>query len=140
MTPVPFDLPIKTSDAAALAALIFEQADGKPLTDDLRNRVADRAEKLRLATVKPYGRSLERDPIHPSTYYVAVDGLANQPLLLHIAPASAPASGLFPKAVLIGRMRAAAGGEIVVNAVPFASTDHDRIGAYAEQVNRAYLP
>ena len=140
MTPVPFDLPIKTSDAAALAALIFEQADGKPLTDDLRNRVADRAEKLRLATVKPYGRSLERDPIHPSTYYVAVDGLANQPLLLHIAPASAPASGLFPKAVLIGRMRAATGGEIVVNAVPFASTDHERIGAYAERVNREYLP
>lgn len=140
MTPVPFDLPIKTSDAAALAALIFEHAEGKPLTGDLRNRLANRAEKLALGAMTPYGRSLEEDPVHPSTYYVAVDGVENKPLLLRIAPASSPASGLFPKAMLIGRMRVATGSEIVVNAVSFASTDYDRIRTYAEQVNRAYLP
>ena len=43
----------------------------------------------------PYFASLERDPVHPSTYYLAVDGEAGQPLLLHTALANAPTSSLF---------------------------------------------
>ena len=143
MTPVPFDLPLATGEAAALASLILEHAEGKPLTDDLRNRLASRAAVLKMTSIRPYFASLEKDPIHPSTYYLAVDGLEAQPLLLHIAPATAPSSGIFPRAILIGRMQAAGGGprrEIVVNASPFAAADPDRVRAFAEEVNRAFLP
>lgn len=143
MTPVPFDLPVRTGEAAALASLVLEHAEGKPLNDDLRNRLASRAAVLKMTSIRPYFASLEKDPIHPSTYYLAVDGLEAQPLLLHIAPATAPSSGLFPKAILIGRMQAAGGGarrEIVVNASAFAATDSERIRTFAEEVNRAFLP
>ena len=37
------DLPVKASEAAALAELIFAHAGSKPLNDDLRNRLAGRA-------------------------------------------------------------------------------------------------
>ncbi len=143
MTPVPFDLPLHTGEAAALASLVLEHAEGKPLNDNLRNRLASRAAVSKMTSIRPYFASLEKDPIHPSTFYLAVDGLDAQPLLLHIAPATAPSSALFPKAILIGRMQAAGGGvrrEIVVNASWFAATDSDRIRTFAEEVNRAFLP
>src|SRR6266481_3167143 len=133
------DLPLKASDAASLAELIFAHAEGKPLTDDMRNRLAGRVAGLQLATIKPYFGALAQDPVHPSSYYLAVDGRASQPLLLHIALASAPTSGVYPRALLIGRMRAA-GREIVVNSIPFASTDWENVSQYAQQIDRAFLP
>src|ERR1051325_388686 len=113
MTPVPFDLPLRPSEAGALAALIFEHAERKPLKEDLRNRIAGRAAAVKFESLAPYLGSLERDPVHPSSYYVAVD--AATPLLLHIAAASAPTGSLYPKALLIGRMRPSRGREIVIN-------------------------
>src|SRR2546421_3670380 len=133
------DLPLKASEAAALAELIFQHADGKRLNDDLRNRLAGRAGQLQISTFKPYFGSLARDPVHPSTYYLAVDGRNSQPLLLHIAMASAPTSGIFPNALLIGRMRAS-GKEIVVNSIPFASKDWENVRRYTTQVDTAFLP
>src|SRR2546421_502873 len=133
------DLPVKASEAASLAELIFHQAEGKRLTDDRRKRLASRAGTLQLSSLKPYFGSLARDPVHPSTYYLAIDGRDSQPLLLHIAPASAPTSGVFPSALLIGRMRAA-GREIVVNAIPFSSKDWENVSRYAQQVDKAFLP
>jgi hypothetical protein len=138
MTPVPFDLPLSPSEAGALAELIFEHAEGKRLNDDVRNRLAGRANQIRFQTLTPYFGSLEKDPVHPSSYYVAVDG--SSPLLLHIGPAAAPTGSLYPKSLLIGRMRAGRGGEVVINAVPFAATDRDNVRKYAEQVARAFLP
>src|SRR6476660_2091800 len=108
------DMPLKASEAASLAELIFAHAEGKPLSDDMRNRLPGRAASLQLSTIKPYFGSLAADPVHPSSYYLAVDGRDSKPLLLHIALASAPTSGVYPRALLIGRMRAA-GREIVVN-------------------------
>jgi hypothetical protein len=133
------DLPVKASEAAALAELIFQHVEGKRLNDDLRNRLAGRSGQLQISTFKPYFGSLARDPVHPSTYYLAVDGRNSQPLLLHIALASAPTSGVFPNALLIGRMRAS-GKEIVVNSIPFASKDWENVGRYATQVDKAFLP
>jgi tagaturonate epimerase len=132
------DLPLKASEAASLAEVIFANAEGKPLTDELRNRLAGLSTALELATIRPYFGSLGRDPVHPSTYYLAVDGRNAEPWLLHIATASAP-SGMFPGALLIGRMRAS-GREIVVNAIPFSSKDWGNVSRYAEQVDRAFLP
>lgn len=143
MTPVPIDLPLRPSEAASLAELVYEQAGERRLSDDLRSRLAGRASTLGLKTLSPHFGSLEPDPIHPATYYIAVDGLAGAgpaPLLLHMAPASSPASGLFPKPLLIGRMRPAGGREIVMNAIPFGPHDTEAVAAYATQVSTSFLP
>jgi hypothetical protein len=143
MTPIPLILPLKAGEAAALADLIYQQVEGRPLSDDVRNRFAARGPSLELKTFTPYPGSLQQDPIHPSTYYIAVDahgGGAREPLLLRIALDSSPASGLFPGTLLIGRMRTAGGREIVLNAIPFAPADRDNIGTFAGKVDRAFLP
>ena len=118
MSMIPLVLPLKANEAAALADLVYQQLEGHPLTADLRNRFAARLPQLALETFTPFPGSLARDPIHPSTYYLAIDTHSG-PMLLRIALASSPASGLFPGAMLIGRMRPGGGREIVINAVPF---------------------
>ncbi len=140
MTPILFDLPLDPTEAAALAGMILEQAQGKRLTDDLRGRLAGQASVMRFESMTPRLGSLERDPVHPGAYYAAVDGRKGEPLLLHMTLASAPASGLYPRSTLIGRMRTQAGREIVVNAIPFGAGDTANVRRYAEQVNRAFLP
>ena len=111
MTPVPLELPLRPAEAADLANLIFDHAEGKPLSDDVRNRLAARAAVLKFQTFSPFLGSLERDPVHHSVYYLAVDSATGEgdgpavPLLLHIARANAPTSSLYPKPLLIGRMR-----------------------------------
>ena len=139
MSMIPLVLPLKASEAAALADLVYQQLEGQPLTQDLRNRFAARLPQLALETFTPYPGSLARDPIHPSTYYIAID-TQSAPMLLRIALASSPASGLFPGAMLIGRMRPGGGREIVINAVPFHSSDRESVRTFAEQVDRAFLP
>src|SRR5436190_19885787 len=133
------ELPIKASEAASLAELIFTAAEGKAINDELRNRLAAQSPSLGLATIRPYFGSLAGDPVHPSTYYLAIDGRNNESLLLHFATASAPTSSVFAATLLIGRMRAA-GREILVNAVPFSPNDRQNLSAFAEQVDRAFLP
>ena len=79
------DLPVKASEAASLAEVIFANAEGKPLSDELRSRLAGLSTPLQLSTIRPYFGSLGRDPVHPSTYYLAIDGRNGEPWLLHIA-------------------------------------------------------
>ena len=129
---------MRTSEAGALARLLYEHAT-RNLTEDLRNRLAVRASALTLETIKPYFGSLERDPIHPEAFYLAVDGINEQPLLMRFAPSSTPSSGLFPKAILIGRLRVGA-QETVINAVPFGPADRERIWTFAGQVDPTFLP
>ena len=143
MSAIPLELPLKASEAAALADLIFQHVEGRPLTEDLRARLASRAAPVELTSMTPLWGSLAKDPVHGSTYYLAVDaGPAGrpQPLLLRMALASAPASALFPNAMLIGRMRPAGAREVVVNAVPFSSNDSEPIRTFATQVDRGFLP
>src|SRR5579863_9329612 len=102
MTPVPLDLLLRPPEAAELANLIFELAEAKPLTDEVRNRIAARAAALKLQSVTACFGSLERDPVHRSTYYLAVDVREGPPQLLHMAPAGAPTSSLFHGTLLIG--------------------------------------
>ncbi|MBY0505469.1 MAG: hypothetical protein K2X03_16265 [Bryobacteraceae bacterium] len=116
---------------------------GRKLTDETRHRLAARLKNLDTPSVRPYPLSLEPDPIHPSSYYLAVDGLNHgrvAPLLLRLGLASSPASGLFPKSVLIGRMRPAGGREVVVNAVPFGPTDAEPLRTFHERVTKAFQP
>lgn len=140
MTPSLFDLPVRTGEAAAIANLVFEVAGEKPLSEDLRGRIAARAGLLRLENTVPYFGSLERDPIHPAAIYLAIDAIGGEHLLLRMAPATTPSSGLFPKSILIGRLPGPKGQELVINALPFAPGDHDAVRTFAEQVNTAFLP
>jgi hypothetical protein len=140
VTPVPLDLPIRPPEAAELARLIFQQAEGKRLSDDVRGRIASRSAQLRLETIRPFFGSLAREPLHHSTYYLAVDGggtgaSAGQPLLLHIAPPSAPTSGIFHKPLLIGRF-----ADVVLNAIPFGPDDKDNIAAFVARIDPAFAP
>ena len=140
MTPSLFDLPVRTAEAAELANLVFELAGEKPFTDEIRNRIAQRFKMLALPNTVPYFGSLERDPIHPSAVYLAIDGVERQPLLLRMAPASSPSSGIFPKSILIGRVRGPKATELVINAIPFARTDYEAVKQFAAEVNPAFQP
>ena len=140
MTPVPLDLPLRPAEASQLASLILDHAERKPLTAEIRNRIAARGAALHLETITPYFGSLERDPVHPSAYYLAVDGAQLEPLLLHLALATAPTSSIFYKPLLIGRTRRANGPEIVVNAVPFGASDRENLAKFAAQIDHAFLP
>jgi hypothetical protein len=129
------DLPVRPDEAAELASLIFDAAERKPLTDEVRTRIAARAAGSRVETIQPYFGSLNRDLVHHSTYYLAVDGRNGSPHLLHIAPATAPTSSIFHKPVLIGRMR-----QFVINAIPFAAADWEALDKFAGQIDKAFLP
>jgi len=131
---------MKASEAAALADLVFQQMENRPLNEDQRNRLASRAAGLGVESIQPYWGSLAQDPVHSSTYYLVVDGAADTPLLLRLALASSPATALFPNAILIGRMRPGGGREVVVNAIPFSRQDGPAIRTFVEKVDRAFLP
>lgn len=130
---------MRPAEAAEVGTLIFEQAEQRPLTDDVRNRIAARAAVLRLESLTPRLLSLARDPIHPSSYYFAADA-GGQPMLLHVAQAAAPTSSVFPKPLLIGRMRHANGPEMIINAMPFGPGDRRNIEKFAGCVDTAFLP
>lgn len=140
---IPFELPLKAGECSVLADLILEMAEGRKLTDELRQRIANRMNSLNLDSVRCYGGSLQRDPTHQSAYFLAVDGLALQPvqpLLLRFALASSPISALYPKMFLVGRMRTDGNREIVVNAEPFSSYHGDAIRTFVREIDKDFLP
>jgi hypothetical protein len=132
---IPIIQPLKANEAAALADLVYRQLEGKPLTADLRRQFRASLPQLGLETFTPFPGSLEQDPLHPSTYYLAIDTLA-MPMLLRISLASSPAVEVFPEAVLIGRLRPGGGREIVIEALPFPAADHDSVRSGDEEAIR----
>jgi len=138
MNPVPLTLPVRAADAAALADLVLQVTGRGPMSDASRHQLAARLGSLSLASFTALPWSLAADPSAPQTFYIAVD--AKEPWLLHIAPEASPASALFPKPTLIGRMRTPFGVEVVVNAVPFGPGNVEAIAAYAERLDRAIQP
>jgi hypothetical protein len=119
MDTTPPVLPLKANEAAALADLIYQHLEGKPLTAQVRAEFAALLPQLDLQTFAPLSASLTRDPANASTYYIGID-TPSQPMLLHIALASSP-SREFPDAIPIGRMRPGGGREIVIEALPLAA-------------------
>ncbi len=138
MMPDTLSVPVRAHEASLLADLIFQFAEGRTVDDALRRMLASRATQVPFESLRVYWGSLAADPVAKSTYFVAVDG--RSPVLLHIALSSAPGSGLFPHSTLVGRMRTPRGVEVVVNAIPFASTDTERILTYATGLDRGVLP
>lgn len=131
MTPSLFDLPLRLGDVVTVAGLLLDlPIHSRPVTDEQRSRLAARAKGLEFSALKPWWPTLERDPIHSAAYYLKVDGIDDQPLLLRVAPATTPSSGLFPKAILIGRTYVtpppgsrAQTTEMVINAIPYAEAE-----------------
>jgi len=105
----------------------------------VRNRIAGRAAMLKLQSMTPYPGSLERDPVHHSVYYIAVDA-GSEPLLLHMALGTAPTSSIYHKPLLICRGRRNNGPEIVINAIPFGSGDHTNVETFAARINPVFYP
>ena len=137
------DVPVRASEASDLADLIFEFAETRRLTDDLRNRMHGRIGNLKLETIEAHMGSLCADPVHPAAFYVAIDGIrdgVSKPWLLRVADANTPSSALFPKAILIGRMRLKNRREIVASVVPFGPDDAVHVRTFADEVDRAFLP
>jgi hypothetical protein len=132
-------VPVRPADAAQLADFLFQFAENRPVDEGLRRMLSARGALLATSeSMQVYWESLAPDPTAKATFYVAVDSGA--PLLLHIALSNAPASGIFPAPILIGRLRTPRGLEVVVNAIPFSPADRDRIVAYATHVDRSILP
>ncbi len=143
MDPLQIELPVRANEAASLAEVVFQVTEGRHLTDDLRHRASGRADLLGLQTIVPHMGSLQADPVHPNSFFVAIDAVRGgvaKPYLLRLAGASAPSSGLFQKSTLIGRMRPGGGREIVINAMPFATENREAIRTFAKEVDRMFLP
>jgi hypothetical protein len=142
VTPALFDLPVRLGDAAALAGILLTQpevAAVRPLTPEFRNRVSARLASEKFEYLRPLANSIERDPVHPSAIYICADGVEGQPVLLRIAPAKTPSSGIFPKSILIGRTHVGP-EEVVINAIPFTTGERERILAFAMEIGKAFLP
>jgi len=93
------ELPIKASEAAAVAELILGAAEGKTLNDELRNAAVSQSAPLQLSTIQPYFGSLAADPIHPSTYYLrSTEGTASLSIAYR-GGFGADGAGVFPSAL-----------------------------------------
>jgi hypothetical protein len=141
-TPI-IDTAVKPSEAAALADVVFQHAEGREVSDDLRQAIAEHTKSLQLTGIVPCLQSLVKAPGEQSAYYLAVDAITpvrTTSVLLHLSLASTESAPPFSGSVLVGRMRPGGGREIAIHAIPFESTDHDNIRTFAETVDRAVLP
>ena len=120
MTTIPPALPLKANEAAMLADLVYQQLEGKELTDELRESFRASLPPLGFT---PIASSLSRDPVHASTYYIAITTSEPRMLIqLRIALASSPVDPEFAQAIPIGRMRPGGGREIVIEGLPLGSS------------------
>jgi hypothetical protein len=117
--------------------VIFSHAEGKPLSDELRSRLAGLAPAPTFDDQALF--RLARQGSGPSVDLLPGDRRPQRRASPSPHRPCFRADALFPDALLIGRMRAS-GREIVVNAIPFSSKDWGNVSRYAEQVDRAFLP
>lgn len=117
MTPSQLLPPVKPSEAVAIADLVLRLVQGRPWTADLRAKLQSSLPTLRLEKLRVLPQTLAPDPTHGSTFYVIVK-TGEEHWLLHFAPASAATTPLFPKPILLARVRPSGEREIVVNAIP----------------------
>ncbi len=131
-----------TNEAGQIAAGICQHTNGQPIDSKLRERLENHLEGLGLTSFKPYAGSLANDPAHASSYYLAVDAVAegeSTPLLMHVAMNSSAAGKLLAEPVRTERVQVE-GKEALLSFIPFSSHDHESIRKFAEQLDRAFLP
>jgi len=119
MTPSQLLPPVKPSEAVAIADLVVQLTQGRAWSTELRARLQSSLPTLKLEKLRALPQTLAPDPAHSSTFYVIVQ-VDEAHWLLHIAPASAATTPLFPAPILLARVRPSGEREIVVNAIPVA--------------------
>ncbi len=116
MTPSQLLPPVKPSEAVAIAELILRLTQGRPWSTDVRAKLAGSLPTLHLEKLTAFPLTLTADPTHAATYFLIVQ-TSDEPWLLHIAPASSATTPIFPKPMLLARVRPAGEREIVINAI-----------------------
>lgn len=134
---------LNLNDLKVIADFILTRLEGRVLDDDLRLRLACEFNSLGLTGLRPSFGSLEKDPVQAANCYLAVDVAATGGIpafLLQLNPASAPARALFTRALLTERIHTASRREVVLNAFPFTSGDHENIRLFAEEIAPVFFP
>jgi hypothetical protein len=114
----PLLLPVKPSEAVALAESLFSLAQKYCAPETLRERLHSTLPALGLSQIRPRAETLAPDPVHSNSWYLIVEASHGEYWLLHLAAASAPESTLFPRPILIARVRPSGEREIIINAIP----------------------
>lgn len=145
MNPIPIDLPVRLSEAAAVADLVYSELEDRPLDDAVRQSLERRAGAHDFSSLRPCFASLEADVEHASSHFVVVEGAAgpegSATILLHFSPVAASgALSAFHGVQTLGRMRPGGGREISISAIPFASRDHANIAAFTARTGGVFLP
>jgi len=109
--------PVRPNEAVALAELILSLTKGRSWSNDLRPKLASSLPTIKLESLTPFPYTFTTDPTHSSTFFLIVSNAAGN-WILHIAPASAATTPLFPNPILLARVRPAGEREIVINAIP----------------------
>ena len=140
--------PVKPNEAVAIADLLFGLTHGRPWSNDIRGRFTSSLPTLSLGSLTAYPQTLVPDPNQPGTFFLVVlsrnaDGPSHW--LLHMAPASAPTTPLFPKPILLARFRPNGEREVIINTVPleanlttFIRTLHPQILARATNIHNLW--
>lgn len=135
--------PLPINDLRTLAEFIFARVEGRVLDDGLRQRLAGECHSLALKSLRPSFGSIERDMAQAGRYYLAVDaesGRRTTPWLLQLDSAQTPPGALFSTPAFRERVRTTDGREVLLNAFPFTSHDHQNIRHFAEQIAPVFLP
>ncbi len=119
MTPSQLLPPVKPSEAVAIAELLLKLTQGRPWSNDIRAKLSGALPTLHLEKLTVSPLTLTPDPTHPTTYFLIIE-TEGAPWLLHFAPASAATTPLFPKPLLLARVRPAGEREIIINAITVA--------------------
>jgi hypothetical protein len=104
--------PVSPSEAVAIAEMVLQTGGARAGG----SKLAGRLPLLRLEKLKVYAGTLVGDPVQGDPFYLLVRA-ATGLWLLHVAPATAGTTPLFPNPVLVARARPAGLREIVVNAI-----------------------
>ncbi len=112
-------------------------------TPQAQQEAETRAASLLSAGLRLFWKSATPDPACPRAFYLALDAAQGgrwEPMLLRVAPVSSAPPERFRGLARLGETRLADGEPATMDAIPFTSRDHDNIGAFVENVDRAFLP
>lgn len=131
MMPLTLTPPVSPSEGVAIAEAVMRLSKGGKWDASLRGKLQGLLPTLGLEKVQVFAQTLVVDPRHASTFYLLVESGA-KPWLLHIAPATAATTALFPNPVMLARVRPMGEREMVLNAID--------AGAYLETMMRELYP
>ncbi len=144
MNPIPINLPVRLSEAAAVGEMIAVELERRPLDDEARRVLAAQAGAMEFASLRPWFASLEADR-GDGSMYLAADGVLCQDcpagILLRFAQAATTVPDEFEGVQPVGRVRAAGGRcEMAIHALPFSPHAGVNIRKFNERVGGIFSP